>query len=67
MNFPCRQRTITSALGPNIEKVMKPVVNPKPQQDVSEPSKNILQKGMLHDMFLLYLMIIYNTLLYVLY
>lgn len=46
---------------------MKPVVNPKPQQDVSEPSKNILQKGMLHDMFLLYLMIIYNTLLYVLY
>ncbi|KAJ7358919.1 hypothetical protein OS493_020760 [Desmophyllum pertusum] len=45
MNFPCRQRTITSALGPNIEKVMKPVVNPKPQQDVSEPSKNILQKA----------------------
>ncbi len=45
MNFPCRQRSLISVLGPSKERTVQPVVNPITQHDQPELSQSTLQKG----------------------
>ncbi|KAL9953227.1 hypothetical protein ACROYT_G040607 [Oculina patagonica] len=44
MNFPCRQRSLISVLGPSKERTVQPVVNPITQHDQPELSQSTLQK-----------------------